>query len=92
MVLKSIGVMSAAKIVAVMQEDEFRSTWVANKAVYRTRLAIETGGMYDRLNEHKFWQEHDCILISTQGVPSRACRRFSTTLTVAPASAVSCAI
>jgi DNA topoisomerase VI subunit A len=39
-------------------------------------LAIETGGMYDRLNEHKFWQEHDCILISTQGVPSRACRRF----------------
>jgi DNA topoisomerase VI subunit A len=39
-------------------------------------LAIETGGMYDRLNEHKFWVEHDCILISTQGVPSRACRRF----------------
>jgi nickel-dependent lactate racemase len=32
------------KIVAVMQEDEFRSTWVANKAVYRTRLALETGG------------------------------------------------
>jgi nickel-dependent lactate racemase len=32
------------KIVAVMQADEFRSTWVANKAVYRTRLAIETGG------------------------------------------------
>lgn len=39
-------------------------------------MAIETGGMYDRLNEHKFWQTHDCILISTQGVPSRACRRF----------------
>jgi nickel-dependent lactate racemase len=33
-----------AKVVAVMQADEFRSTWVANKAVYRTRLAIETGG------------------------------------------------
>jgi nickel-dependent lactate racemase len=32
------------KIVAVMQADEFRSTWVANKAIYRTRLAIETGG------------------------------------------------
>ena len=32
------------KVVAVMQEDEFRSTWVANKAVYRTRLAIESGG------------------------------------------------
>jgi DNA topoisomerase-6 subunit A len=39
-------------------------------------MAIETGGMYGRLNEHKFWQTHDCILISTEGVPSRACRRF----------------
>jgi nickel-dependent lactate racemase len=32
------------KVVAVMQADEFRSTWVANKAVYRTRLAIRDGG------------------------------------------------
>jgi nickel-dependent lactate racemase len=32
------------KIVAVMQADEFRATWVANKAVYRTRMAIEDGG------------------------------------------------
>lgn len=32
------------KIVAVMQADEFRSTWVANKAVYRTRLAMADGG------------------------------------------------
>ncbi len=32
------------KVVAVMQADEFRSTWVANKAVYRTRLAIKDGG------------------------------------------------
>jgi len=32
------------KIVAVMQEDEFRATWVANKAVYRTRMAIADGG------------------------------------------------
>ncbi|MFO1009118.1 MAG: DNA topoisomerase IV subunit A [Planctomycetota bacterium] len=39
-------------------------------------LAIETGGMYERLNEHKFWRSNDCILISTAGVPSRACRRF----------------
>ena len=39
-------------------------------------MAIETGGMYDRLNEHKFWETNDCIIISTQGVPSRACRRF----------------
>ena len=32
------------KIVALMQGDEFRSTWVANKAVYRTRMAIADGG------------------------------------------------
>ena len=32
------------KIVAVMQADEFRSTWVANKAVYRTRMALADGG------------------------------------------------
>ncbi|MCX7712157.1 MAG: lactate racemase domain-containing protein [Chthoniobacterales bacterium] len=32
------------KIVAFMQGDEFRATWVANKAVYRTRMAIEDGG------------------------------------------------
>lgn len=32
------------KIVAVMQADEFRGTWVANKAVYRTRMAIADGG------------------------------------------------
>lgn len=32
------------KIVCVMQADEFVSTWVANKAVYRTRMAIADGG------------------------------------------------
>jgi hypothetical protein len=32
------------KIVAVMQADEFRSTWVANKAVYRTRMALADRG------------------------------------------------
>jgi len=32
------------KIVAVMQADEFRGTWVANKAVYRTRMAMADGG------------------------------------------------
>jgi nickel-dependent lactate racemase len=32
------------KIVAVMQADEFHSTWVANKAVYRTRMALADGG------------------------------------------------
>jgi nickel-dependent lactate racemase len=33
-----------SKIVAVMQADEFHSTWVANKAVYRTRMAIADRG------------------------------------------------
>ncbi len=32
------------KVIAVMQPDEFRATWVANKAVYRTRMAIADGG------------------------------------------------
>ncbi len=32
------------KIVCVMQADEFVSTWVANKAIYRTRMAIADGG------------------------------------------------
>jgi len=32
------------KVVAVMQADEFRSTWVANKAVYRTRMVMADGG------------------------------------------------
>ncbi len=40
-------------------------------------LAIETSGMFERLNEHKFWQKRKCILVSMQGVPSRSVRRFT---------------
>lgn len=32
------------KVVCVMQGDEFFSTWVANKSVYRTRMALADGG------------------------------------------------
>jgi nickel-dependent lactate racemase len=32
------------KAVAVMDERGFKSTWVANKAIYRTRMAIADGG------------------------------------------------
>ncbi len=39
-------------------------------------LAIETGGMFDRLNRHRFWRDANCIIISMAGVPTRACRRF----------------
>jgi DNA topoisomerase VI subunit A len=39
-------------------------------------LAIETGGVFQRLQSHKFWQSADCILVSMAGVPTRATRRF----------------
>jgi DNA topoisomerase-6 subunit A len=39
-------------------------------------LAIETGGMFQRLNNHKFWKSGKCILIELAGVPTRATRRF----------------
>lgn len=31
-------------VVAYLDPDEFKSTWLGNKSIYRTRLAIETGG------------------------------------------------
>jgi DNA topoisomerase-6 subunit A len=39
-------------------------------------LAIETGGMFQRLNNHKFWKTSKCILVELAGVPTRATRRF----------------
>ncbi|MCK4414448.1 MAG: DNA topoisomerase IV subunit A [Candidatus Eisenbacteria sp.] len=39
-------------------------------------LAIETGGMFQRLQSHKFWKKASCILVSMSGVPTRATRRF----------------
>lgn len=39
-------------------------------------LAIETKGMFERLNRHNYWKKAHCILVSMGGVPSRACRRF----------------
>lgn len=39
-------------------------------------LAIETGGMFQRLNNHKFWKSSSCILVEMAGVPTRATRRF----------------
>ncbi len=39
-------------------------------------LAIETGGIFQRLQSHKFWQDRNCILVNMAGVPARACRRF----------------
>ncbi|CAB3287785.1 Type 2 DNA topoisomerase 6 subunit A [Methanocaldococcus lauensis] len=39
-------------------------------------LAIETSGMFARLNAERFWDKHNCILVSLKGVPARATRRF----------------
>jgi DNA topoisomerase-6 subunit A len=39
-------------------------------------LAIETGGMFQRLNNHRFWETAGCIIVEMGGVPTRATRRF----------------
>ena len=39
-------------------------------------LAIETGGVFQRLNYHKYWRDANCILVELSGVPTRATRRF----------------
>jgi len=47
---------------------------------FRTRakfvLAIETGGMFQRLQSHGFWRTANCIIVELGGVPTRATRRF----------------
>ena len=44
-------------------------------------LAIETGGMFQRLNNHRYWSKAKCILVEMGGVPTRATRRFLRRLT-----------
>src|SRR3989338_3133735 len=39
-------------------------------------LCIETQGMFQRLQSHKYWKKANCILVSMGGVPTRSCRRF----------------
>jgi DNA topoisomerase-6 subunit A len=39
-------------------------------------LAIETGGMFQRLNHHRWWRNANGILVEMGGVPTRATRRF----------------
>ena len=39
-------------------------------------LAIETGGMFARLQSHGFWEKANCIIVSMGGVPTRSTRRF----------------
>ncbi|MFT7517320.1 MAG: DNA topoisomerase-6 subunit A [Myxococcota bacterium] len=40
-------------------------------------IAIETGGMFQRLNHHRYWRNTNCILVEMGGVPTRATRRFT---------------
>lgn len=42
----------------------------------KSLIAIETNGMFERLNKHGFWKNANCIIVSMGGVPTRACRRF----------------
>ena len=53
---------------------------VVEELGFRTKakfiLAVETKGMFERLVEEDFFDEHHCVLVSMGGVPSRACRRF----------------
>jgi DNA topoisomerase-6 subunit A len=44
-------------------------------------LLIETGGMFQRLQSHRFWERSNCILVEMGGVPTRAVRRFVRRLT-----------
>jgi DNA topoisomerase-6 subunit A len=39
-------------------------------------LVIETGGMFQRLASHRFWERVPCVLVEMGGVPTRATRRF----------------
>lgn len=39
-------------------------------------LVIETGGMFQRLSNHRFWETHRSILVEMAGVPTRATRSF----------------
>ncbi len=39
-------------------------------------LLVETAGMFQRLQSHRFWESSNCILVEMKGVPARAVRRF----------------
>lgn len=39
-------------------------------------LVIETGGMFQRLNNHRYWEQSNGIIVEMGGVPTRATRRF----------------
>jgi DNA topoisomerase VI subunit A len=39
-------------------------------------LVVETSALFQRLNNHKYWDKANCIIVAMGGVPTRATRRF----------------
>lgn len=39
-------------------------------------LIVEKNAAFERLNEDKFWQKHNCIILTTQGQAARGARRL----------------
>ncbi|MEZ6319124.1 MAG: hypothetical protein R3B49_10290 [Phycisphaerales bacterium] len=39
-------------------------------------LHVEKGTVWNRFNEDRFWEKHNCILTHGAGQPSRGCRRL----------------
>ncbi len=39
-------------------------------------LVIEKDAVWQRLNEDKFWKNHNCIIMTGKGQPARGCRRL----------------
>lgn len=58
------------KVVVFLDEDEFHSTWLGNKAIYRTRMAIADGGELIVIGPgvKKFGEDDECdVLIRKYG-------------------------
>ncbi|GMH62050.1 hypothetical protein TrRE_jg3904 [Triparma retinervis] len=58
------------KVVVFLDEDEFHSTWLGNKAIYRTRMAIADGGELIVIGPgvKKFGEDGECdVLIRKYG-------------------------
>ncbi len=39
-------------------------------------LVIEKNAAFERLHEDKFWEDNDCVIVTTQGQAARGCRRL----------------
>lgn len=39
-------------------------------------LVVETSALFQRLNNHRYWDKANCIVVAMGGVPTRATRRF----------------